>query len=468
MAADGLAPNLSRPLQVRGQTVGRLEVMQPTEADEAAEELVAAVADQLSAHLESLRLTEQRELALAETEEQASRLAALNQLSEALANAGTQNEVYRIAAAQIGEIVPADRLSLALRGEDGSRFDILALDTELGAIPIGKLDSIEGTVVGVAFNENRVVNVSEARYGHVPGIESFLVAPLAAGGQAFGTLNAGSNKQHAFVMRDVGLLLQAASLIAATLESRRLFAETQERAEELAIISQMAQLRADELAVLNEMGQALTSLADADTVINIIYEHASRLMSTEGFYVALHDVETNSVTIHIVGEGEEIEVDSLQRVSGRGITDYLIETGKPLLIQDNVLERTRELGIETHGRLPAAWLGVPMISGDKVLGVLVVQSFDEAGAYDQHHQELLTAVASQAAIAIENARLFDQVQARAKREQILREITAQVRGKADVDTIMRTAAQEVGRALGRQTFVYLRDSDDEVEQLEDS
>jgi GAF domain-containing protein len=468
LALAGSEPDLSRPLQVRGETVGRLEVMQPAEADEATEELVTAVADQLSAHLESLRLSEQRESALAETEEQASRLAALNRLSEALANAGSQDEVYRIAAAQIGEIVPADRLSLALRGEDGASFDILALDKELGAVPIGKLDSVEGTVVGVAFSENRVVNVSEARYGHVPGIESFLVAPLAAGGQAFGTLNAGSNKQHAFAKRDVGLLLQAATLIAATLESRRLFAETQQRAEELAVISQMAQLRADELAVLNEMGQALTSLADVDTVINIIYEHSSRLMSTEGFYAALHDAETNSVTIHIVGEGEEVEVDSLQRVGGRGITEHLIETGKPLLIQENVLERTSELGIETHGRMPAAWLGVPMISGDKVLGVLAVQSFDKAGAYDEHHQELLTAVASQAAIAIENARLFDQVQARAKREQILREITAQVRGKADVDTIMRTAAQEVGRALGRQTFVYLRDGDDEGEQVEDS
>jgi GAF domain-containing protein len=60
------------------------------------------------------------------------------------------------------------------------------------------------------------------------------------------------------------------------------------------------------------------------------------------------------------------------------------------------------------------------------------------------------------------------VQARAKREQILREITAQVRGKADVDTIMRTAAQEVGRALGRQSFVYLREDDQEIGQVKNN
>ncbi|HSG14913.1 MAG TPA: GAF domain-containing protein [Anaerolineae bacterium] len=466
--AAGPESRLTRPLQVRGQDIGWLEVVRPAGADEATEELVDAVAAQLSTHLENLRLTEQRELALAEIEEQAGRLATLNRLSENLANAATLDEVYRIAAAQIGGIVPADRLSLAVRAEDGSTFEILALDPEAGAINIGRLESVAGTVVGMAFDENRVINVGQTRDGAAAGIGSFLVAPLAAGGQSFGTINAGSNQRHAFTIRDERLLLQAASLIAATLESRRLFAEIQQRAEELAVISQMAQLRADELAILNEMGQALTSLADVDTVINIVYEHTLRLVGTEGFYAALHDAQSNSVTIHIVDEEDGKATDSLGRVGVRAITEHIISSGQPLLIKDNMSEHIRELGIEALGPMPVSWLGVPMISGNEVIGVLAVQSFDQEGLYDEHHQELLTAVANQAAIAIENARLFDQVQARAKREQILREITAQVRGKADVDTIMRTAAQEVGRALGRQSFVYLREDDQEIGQVKKS
>jgi GAF domain-containing protein len=51
--------------------------------------------------------------------------------------------------------------------------------------------------------------------------------------------------------------------------------------------------------------------------------------------------------------------------------------------------------------------------------------------------------------------LFEQIQARARRERILREVTAKVRGATDADSIMRTAVQEIGRALGRRTFVYL-------------
>ena len=88
-----------------------------------------------------------------------------------------------------------------------------------------------------------------------------------------------------------------------------------------------------------------------------------------------------------------------------------------------------------------------------------MQSFTQERLFDEHHQELLVAVAGQAAIAIENARLFEQIQSRARRERILREVTSRVRGTSDVDAIMRTAVEEIGRALGRKTFVYLGDED---------
>jgi GAF domain-containing protein len=55
--------------------------------------------------------------------------------------------------------------------------------------------------------------------------------------------------------------------------------------------------------------------------------------------------------------------------------------------------------------------------------------------------------------------LFEQVQARAYREQLLREVTARIRSAADADTIMQLAAKEVGRALGRPAFIYLGNSE---------
>jgi GAF domain-containing protein len=450
---------LSHDLTVRGETIGQLQVAQLPNVDEEAVELVAAVAEQLSTHLESLRLAERTERVLADTETQASRLATLNELSQALASAATLDEVYRVTAVRTPNIVPAERISLAILGGDGKYFEIRALHGDKGATKVGDVLSGDGTVLATAVQQNRVVVVNRSAETGMPGIESFMVAPLTAGGRTFGTLNAGSTQVDAFDSRDEILLLQIASLLASTLETRRLFTETIRRAEELAVISRMARTRADELTILNEMGQALTSLSDEKSVINIVQRHTSQLMPAEGFHVALYDEVHDEVFITVFAEGQEIVESGLRRRSGNGITEYVLNTRQPLLIKERVSDFVEEHGIDSIGQIAKSWLGVPMLAGEKAIGILAVQSFGEEGVYDEHDRDLLTAAANQAAIALENARLFAQVQERARRERILREITTRVKSSADVDSVMRTAAQEVGRALGRQTFIYLANSE---------
>jgi GAF domain-containing protein len=73
---------------------------------------------------------------------------------------------------------------------------------------------------------------------------------------------------------------------------------------------------------------------------------------------------------------------------------------------------------------------------------------------------LLRIFIDQTALALESAQRYETSQKEARREQILREVSARIRGAADVDTVMRTAAQEVGRALGRQAFMYLGNEND--------
>jgi GAF domain-containing protein len=616
---DGDDSVLVQTLTVRGETIGHLEVVQATDSDEETAELITAVAAQLSTHLENLRLAEQTEVALAETEEQARRLAALNDLGQALASAATFEDVFSITAQEMGQIVVADRTSIAILGSAGDKFEIFALEGEKGASRVGEMLDVEGSALGTAVREERLVTVTEKDDGEGPGITSFLVAPLTAGGRTFGTLNAGVRAPGTFGPQDTGLLQQVASLLAATMESRRLFSETERRAEELAAINRMAQavsqqlelerlletvheqiqrvlqvdgfrigfydpvsdlvdypiiyegearrqeigmaleaesdsvsvlrtgepllhnlaegeievategrealaageakdsiplshihvplrtgrrttgilsvesfqrdayrqsdlalldgignyvavaldnarlyeqtrIRAEELAILNDMGRALTAQVDVESLTESVYEHTARLVDASSFCIVMKDPEKDDLADLFVREfGQEKELDE----STLRIAEHVMESRQPLLIEENVRARIAELGITYDGRIGESWLSVPLITGEEVNGVIAVQSFAMKRAYDEHDRDLLTAVAGQAAIAIENARLFEQVQERARREQILREVTANVRGTADVDTIMRKAAQEVSRALGRQSFVYLDDGDEE-------
>lgn len=454
-------PVISRSLAIRGEPIGQLEIADVQESEEYSAELVGAVAEQLSAHIEGIRLSEQREKALAESEKQAHRLAILNELSQTLAAADSSDDIYQATAIYIKKIIPSNRISLSFLNDEETFFEVFALHDLQGATKIGDMAAGEGSILGYAVAESKVVLINQNEEAGVQGIESFMVAPLTAGGRTFGTLNVGNSSTNAFDSQDEGILLQIASLVATTIESRRLFVEAQHRAEEMVKISQLAEARADELAILNQMGQELTSLIEITSVISSIYRHTTLLMQVDNFYLALYDESIDVVDIHLFGEGELFDPSSHRRQGGHGITEHVIRTNQSLLLTENVAERMTELGLERYGPVAKSWVGVPLTTSNQVIGMIAVQDFSSAGTFGEHERELLIAVASQAAIAIENSNLFQQEQARSRREQILREITARVRGSTDVDSVMRTAAQEVGRALGRQTFVYLSDGEEE-------
>jgi GAF domain-containing protein len=79
---------------------------------------------------------------------------------------------------------------------------------------------------------------------------------------------------------------------------------------------------------------------------------------------------------------------------------------------------------------------------------MAIQSYTTPGAYDEHHRNLLTAIASQTAIALQNAHLYQQAQRRAWRERVAREISARVTSAVDLERILQTTARELSQALG--------------------
>jgi GAF domain-containing protein len=84
---------------------------------------------------------------------------------------------------------------------------------------------------------------------------------------------------------------------------------------------------------------------------------------------------------------------------------------------------------------------------ERTIGMIALDS-KELGYFTADHARLATAFASQATVAVENARLFEQEQARAERERLVRTITDKVRRSPDTEAIMRTTLQELGQMLG--------------------
>ena len=245
------------------------------------------------------------------------------------------------------------------------------------------------------------------------------------------------------------LVKQVADQLSLALENAQLFQETQSRAEEL--------------IVLNELGKELATKLDTRSIAETVYKYTSRMMSTRFFFVALFDEKTSIKSYPVAFEnGVPLSIPAT-KVTGSGFTDFIIRNKRPVFAPDNVPAHMQALGIEfvplDEDDTPSlCWLGVPMLIGDRILGVISVQSTEKTNLYDEHDRDILTAIASQAAIAVENARLFAESQSRARETEALAEVGREISATLDLTQVLgRIATYAKDLLLAETCAVYLPD-----------
>ena len=164
-------------------------------------------------------------------------------------------------------------------------------------------------------------------------------------------------------------------------------------------------------SVLFHISQAVTESSGLPALLTAIHEQLGRLIDTTNFYVALYDEQTDTYTFpyHV----DEIDkLDDLTPVQlKRSLTDYVRRTGRPLLVDEETHRRLEEQGeIELVGTPSPIWLGVPLKIGQRVIGVVVVQSYVEGSLYTQKDLEIMTFVSDNIARAIERVRAEEERQ----------------------------------------------------------
>ncbi len=280
----------------------------------------------------------------------------------------------------------------------------------------------------------------------MPDKETMQAQSLLVQGESIGELLVDSAKLNKDEASEI--VAAVAERLSVHLENLRLAQQTQNALNE-------TQQRTEELAILIEMSQSLTAQTSVDGVFQTVYDYLSGLMDTTNFFTVTYDEENDEVEFVLTASGSELHWYTERRQAGHGVTEYLIRQRQPLLIPDNVGRQLAVLGIAGYGKLPESWLGVPIMLGDRVLGLIGLESYTTPRLYNEQHLNLLTAVANQAAIAIESTRLLESSVALAEEEQILRQITTRVSTAIDAESILRTAAEEIGRALGLEGYVSL-------------
>lgn len=273
-----------------------------------------------------------------------------------------------------------------------------------------------------------------------------MVQGLRIAGEIVGRIYIGYVQDHEFLDEESAMLGDIARRVAGHIESRRLLDETRANAAEF--------------AVLYELGRSLSAQLSMSQVLDQVHQGVADLMDATNFYIGLYDRDQAQVSFPLNVTESEVDEHITVIDAGEGLTGYVLQTGESLLIEEDVARWMDDHGIPTVGEPAQCWLGVPLIVGGEVQGVIAVQDYKAPRAFDASDRNRLSAIASQAAVAIQNAQLFEEIQTRVRHEQVLREISARVRSTSDPDLILRAAVQELGMALGRRTFARLGTRED--------
>lgn len=176
-------------------------------------------------------------------------------------------------------------------------------------------------------------------------------------------------------------------------------------------------MEAKDLAHLLEISKILNSTLDLAKLLTIIVEQAALVVKAEAGSLMLLDTATNELVFDIaLGERGE-QVKQIRLKVGEGIAGWVAQQGKALIVNDVENDPRWSSRADTKSSFKTrSMMCVPLIFRDKVIGVMEAINKKEEGSFGAEDQQILEALAAQAAVAIENARLFKEV--REKKEEI--------------------------------------------------
>ena len=179
-------------------------------------------------------------------------------------------------------------------------------------------------------------------------------------------------------------------------------------------IEQQMQQRLQELAVIQAVSLAAASELESDVLFDLIAHELFELFDIQEIYFALHDRQTDLIQFPYYRHGDE-RIATEPVALGQGLSSRVILSRQPLLINEEYEQRSAELGVVRFSTKPTnisrvSWLGVPIQAGEQTIGVLCVMNLEREKAFTDDDVRLLTTIAANVGIAIQNAQLFMAVQ----------------------------------------------------------
>ncbi|GAB4467590.1 MAG: hypothetical protein Kow0070_30890 [Anaerolineales bacterium] len=267
-------------------------------------------------------------------------------------------------------------------------------------------------------------------------IRGAIAAPLLIQDRVIGVISLDSTQKNAFSEEDLNHLAGFAASAALIIENARLFEETQRRA--------------GETAALLEASLSLSSL-DLQETLHTIGQRAKDLFSADGCRIFLLEPDGQTLRCVLALAESEVAFDGLTIPLGQGVTGQVALSGKAEIVND-MLHDPRAVPVPGTNEEPEAIMFAPLKEGERTIGVISIRRIGTERPFQPADLNLLQAFAALAASAVSNARLFEEIEARLQKLEILQSLSAALRQAHTVNEMLplfiQRAAQAVNAAAG--------------------
>ncbi len=432
-------------------------------------------------HQSTEELVEQRSAELMrqkeELERSYERSRMLSEIGRKISGSLSVEEIVDDTYASVKQLMDAQIFGIAVINASSS--DILDLQiTEYDKKLLAKVDLKDPYRPGsVCFNEGRDVILNDFQ-NEIKAINpdyqkplvgrpvgSVVYLPLIQKGRKIGVITVQHYEKNIFTPIDIEMLKTLSVHVSAALENALLYsnveAEVQRRTEEILKQREEKELAYQHLKIVDEVGQEITATLDFEKIFEKLHSSVSQLMKADVFGVRLYHEERDEVEIkYEVWKGKRFDSRIFSMDNKNNFSVWCIHNRKEIFIND--LQSEYKLYVDElvslAGEHSHSLIFCPMMLGEKVLGVVTVQSYSK-NQYTQQHLNIIKTLANYSAIALQNAEKYEQQQKLNKRLEesfrnikVLSAIGQEITGTLNIEEVLDKVYVHVNELMDATEF----------------
>jgi GAF domain-containing protein/two-component sensor histidine kinase len=454
MRLYGVQTMLYIPLLIRGRLIGFAELWESRRRREFTPEEIALcqhIAQQAAVAIENARLYE--------TERDRRRIAeALREMAEVIGSTLDLNEVLKRVLEQLREVLDYDTSSIMIL--EGDRFQVITVKGFTGREEVLKrsytVDEVD--ISWEAIQKKQALLVADVtqdpRWTYEPqtaDVRAWIGAPLIADGEVIGLLTVDSYQVGKYNQDDAQLVMTFARQAAMATKNSRLYEREQKRAVQLAVV--------------NEVGRRAASILDMDQLLQEVVVAIQQGFNYHNVALSLLDKAAGELEVLAVAGGfADLVSLGYRQAVGVGMAGWTAQSGQPLLANDVSQEPRYILGYLDEP-LTKAELCVPLKLAGQVIGVLDIQC-TYLNAFDETDLLAMETLTDQIAIAIQNARFFEETKRRLEEITALYQTSLDITAQLEMSELLESIVERAVTLLWAQAGgVYLYDAQREELRL---